>query len=77
MAFGADLDLRSLRAIRLVRVFRVLKVGRYSRAAQSLGLALRNSAAQLGVVLFGLAIVLVLAASLLYFEHEAQLELED
>ncbi len=71
--FGADL--RVLRAVRLMRVFRILKLGRYSRAVRSLGRALSVSAAELGIVLFGLVVLLVLASSIVYYaEREAQPE---
>ncbi len=69
------LDLRFIRAVRLARVFRVAKVGRYSAALQTLGRVLSNKKAELGITLFVLVLLLVMASSLMYFaEHEAQPE---
>ena len=67
------IDLRVLRVLRLMRMFRLLKLGRYSRAIQTLAAVLRRKAEQLMVCLFAMAVLLVLAGSLLYYaEHEAQ-----
>ena len=65
------IDLRAIRVLRLFRVFRILKLGRYSRAVQSLGRALVDRGAELGVLLFALLIILILASSLLYFAENA------
>ncbi len=68
-------DLRVLRILRLVRVFRILKLGRYNRAVDSLGRALVASAPELGVIVFGLLVVLILASTALYFaENDVQPE---
>jgi len=69
------LDLRSLRAIRLLRIFRLLKLGRYSRALQFLGDAIKQSSAEL--VMFGFLagiVILISAMGLYYAEHDAQPE---
>lgn len=66
-------DLLVLRAVRLMRVFRVLKLGRYSRAIGSLRGAIVSKKEELAVTGFGVAILLVLASSLLYLvERDAQ-----
>lgn len=69
------LDLRFLRIARLFRVFRVAKLGRYSGAVRTLGNVLRSRKEELGVTLFVLIVLLLLASCLMYFaEHEAQPE---
>jgi voltage-gated potassium channel len=71
--FFGTADLRGLRAARLMRVFRVLKLGRYSRAMQSLRSALTSRKEELAITAFGLLILLVLAASILYLaERDVQ-----
>lgn len=66
-------DARFVRAIRLFRLFRMLKIGRYSDAARRLGNVLRAKREELGITVFAVALLLILASSLMYFvEHEAQ-----
>jgi len=66
-------DLRVLRLLRLLRIFRLLKLARYSTALVLLGEAFRSRRAELGVTLTLMLIVLIIAASLMYFfEHETQ-----
>jgi voltage-gated potassium channel len=66
-------DLRGLRAVRLMRLFRVLKLGRYSRAIGSLQSAIVSRKEELAVTGFGVAILLVVASSVLYLvERDAQ-----
>ncbi len=68
-------DGRFLRALRLLRVLRVMKLGRYSSAIQLMGRVFRAKAPDLAVVIFALSILLLIAASMMYFfEHEAQPE---
>jgi voltage-gated potassium channel len=68
-------DLRFLRALRLFRVFRLLKLGRYSGAIRTLGNVVKSKKAELAMVAFGLVILLVIGASLIYFaENKAQPE---
>lgn len=70
-----ELDLRMIRALRLVRLFRVLKFGRYSQSLRLFGTVIRGKKEEMGIVLFMLAILLVVASSLMYFvEHEKQPE---
>ena len=67
------LDLRSMRALRLLRIFRVLKVGRYSYALKMLGRVLKAQVHVLGVLVFILVLLIVIASSLMFFaEHEVQ-----
>jgi len=66
-------DLRFLRALRLFRVFRLLKLGRYSAALRTLGAVVKSKKAHLAMVLFGMAILLVIGSSMMYFaEKDAQ-----
>jgi voltage-gated potassium channel len=66
-------DLRGFRALRLMRVFRILKMARYSKAIQSLGRAVTSKREELIVTVFAMSVLLVLAASVLFFaESEAQ-----
>ena len=72
---AAALDLRVLRALRLMRVFRLFKLGRYSNAMRVLGRVLRDKKEELGIAVFVVLILLVLASSLMYFvENPAQPE---
>ena len=69
------LDLRVLRVLRLFRIFRVLKLARYSDAMRSMARVLRNKREELLLTLFTVGVLLVLAASLMFFaEHDAQPE---
>jgi voltage-gated potassium channel len=66
-------DLRVLRAIRLFRIFRIAKLGRYSTSVRLLGTVVRNSKEELAVTVMVMALLVVLASTLMYFaEHEAQ-----
>ena len=70
-----DLDLRMIRALRLIRLFRVLKFGRYSHSLRVFGSVIRAKKEEMGIVLFMLLILLVIASSLMYFvEHDKQPE---
>jgi len=67
------LDLRFLRALRLFRLFRIAKLGRYSTALQTLGRVLVAKKAELGVTLFTLLLLLVVASCMMYYaEADAQ-----
>jgi len=69
------MDLRFVRAIRLLRLFRVAKLGRYSQAIRTLGRVLVAKRGELGVTLFVLFLLLLVASCFLYFaEHEDQPE---
>ena len=73
LAIGVDL--RSIRALRLLRLFRVFKLVRYSKALDHFVRALALSKGQLIVSLFGMIILLYLAAvGIYYFENAAQPE---
>jgi hypothetical protein len=56
-----------LRVIRLVRVFRILKLSRHSKGLQILGLTLRASIRELGLLIVFILIGVVLFASALFF----------
>jgi len=63
----------AVRALRLVRIFRIFKLGHYSVAVRSLQRAIVTKRAELGVTAFIIAIVLVLASTLVYYaEYDAQ-----
>lgn len=69
------LDLRFIRAIRLFRIFRVLKLGRYNRSMRVLGNVIRSKREDLGVTVFSVAILLIIASSIMYYlEHDTQPE---
>jgi voltage-gated potassium channel len=70
---GGVLDLRFVRAVRLLRLSRSMKIARYSQSMQTLGRVLRAKRHELAVTAFAGAILLISAASGMYFvEHEAQ-----
>jgi len=61
------LDLRVLRAVRLMRIFRLFKLGRYSSAMKTMGRVLRNKKEELGLTIFIVMLLLIIASSLMYF----------
>lgn len=64
---------RAARALRLMRLFRVFKLGHYSRAMRSLAGVVRRKRAELGITVFLVGVLLVLASTLMYhIENEAQ-----
>jgi len=70
-------SLAILRVVRLVRVFRIFKLSRHSKGLQILGLTIRASMRELGLLVFFLFICVVLFSSAVYFtevddEHESQ-----
>jgi len=68
-------DLRVLRLFRFARFLRVLKLGRYSESMHTLRDVLRSKRSDLGVALSAIAILLLIASSLMYYvEHAAQPE---
>jgi voltage-gated potassium channel len=68
-------DTRFVRALRLVRLVRVLKLGRRSESLALYARVFRAKRGDLGVTVAMLALLLVVASSLMYFiEHEAQPE---
>jgi voltage-gated potassium channel len=72
---GATFDLRTLRMLRLLRILRVVRLGRYSQAMQTLQNVLRSKAPDLLSLFFVLAILLVVASTLMFYcENEAQPE---
>ena len=71
LPFVGTLDLRFLRLLRLMRSARVLKVGRYSEALDRLKAVFRAKLPDLGVVIVGVLVALVLASSIMYHVENA------
>lgn len=70
---GGAVDLRFARAFRLLRLGRSLKIARYSQSVQTLGQVIRAKRHELAVTAFAGVILLISAASGMYFvEHDAQ-----
>lgn len=67
----AALDLRFLRLLRLMRFARVLKIGRYSQAFDRLKAVFHAKLPDLGVVIVGVLVALVLASSVMYHVENA------
>ncbi len=68
-------DLRMLRILRVFRLLRLVKIARYSKALQVFGRVLVNTWGQLVFSLVLLAVLLLLASSLIYMaEQDAQPE---
>lgn len=68
-------DLRLLRGVRLFRLVRILKLTRYSRSLQTLARVFRRTRQQLALTLSGVAFLLLVASSAMYFaEHAVQPE---
>ena len=62
---GASLAM--LRVIRLVRVFRIFKLSRHSKGLQILGMTLKASLRELGLLMFFLLIGVILFSSAIYY----------
>lgn len=62
---GASLAM--LRVIRLVRVFRIFKLSRHSKGLQILGMTLKSSIRELGLLVFFLLIGIILFSSAVYY----------
>lgn len=74
-AAGVQADLRFLRALRLLRIFRVLKLARYTDATGVFVRVLRKKKEDLVIALAANLILIVLAASTMYYiEHPHQPE---
>lgn len=68
-----SIDLRFIRILRLARFMRIFKLGRYFAATRVILNVLRNKAAELGMCLMVLGLLIVVASSAMYFvENEAQ-----
>jgi predicted membrane protein len=60
-------SLAILRVIRLVRVFRIFKLSRHSKGLQILGMTLKASLRELGLLMFFLLIGVILFSSAIYY----------
>ncbi|HOO97539.1 MAG TPA: ion transporter [Caldisericia bacterium] len=70
------IDLRFIRILRMLRIFRILKLGRYSNSIKMLGLVLKRKASDLIIAVSIVVVLLVLAASILFYvESGAGVEL--
>jgi voltage-gated potassium channel len=62
----SEIDIRTVRVLRLLRVLRTLRVLTHSDAVQALGSALARRRVELGTVIAGLLVMLLLLSSLVY-----------
>ncbi|KAK3704843.1 hypothetical protein QZH41_005916 [Actinostola sp. cb2023] len=69
---GEKLSLAFLRILRLVRVFRIFKLSRHSSGLQILGLTLRKSLRELGLLVFFLVIGVVIFSSMAYYAEAGE-----
>ena len=59
-----------LRAVRLVRVFRVFKLSRHSNEMKILGIAVRESGRELGVLVFFILLAVLLFSSAVFYAED-------
>lgn len=69
-----NFSLAFLRILRLVRVFRIFKLSRHSSGLQILGLTLRKSLRELGLLIFFLVIGVVIFSSMIYYAENGDEE---
>ena len=62
-----EVSIYFLRAVRLVRVFRVFKLSRHSSEMKILGIAVKDSVRELGVLLFFILLGVLLFSSAIYY----------
>lgn len=69
-----NFSLAFLRILRLVRVFRIFKLSRHSSGLQILGLTLKKSLRELGLLIFFLVIGVVIFSSMIYYAENGDEE---
>lgn len=66
LPFLIPIDLRFIRILRLLRITRLLKIKRYSKSLQLIGDVFREKRFDLGITVFVVFILLVIASTLMY-----------
>ncbi len=66
LIFVGSQSLLIIRVIRLIRIFRILKLSRYTRAANTIVSALRNSLAKISVFLFAVMLLVLIIGTIMY-----------
>ena len=69
-SMDGNVSIYFLRAVRLVRVFRVFKLSRHSNEMKILGIAVRESARELGVLVFFIFLGVLLFSSAVYYAED-------
>lgn len=67
---SGNVSIYFLRAVRLVRVFRVFKLSRHSNEMKILGIAVKDSGRELGVLLFFILLAVLLFSSAIYYAED-------
>ncbi|MEA1878335.1 MAG: ion transporter [Bacteroidota bacterium] len=66
LIFVGSQSLMVIRVIRLIRIFRILKLSRYTKAANTIMLAIRGSLVKISVFLFGVMIMVLIIGAAMY-----------
>jgi len=71
LPFVATIDLRVLRILRMFRLLRILKLTRYNNAFRLIVKVFRNQKEKLGITIFFMGIMFLLASSIMFFMENA------